>query len=162
MRAKATEEPSRVGRSETGLGLFAADVIEKGTFIIEYVGPRIPNEEVHGRRSSRYLLAASACPAGRNDQGVERHQVFDHEHRKQEMDSALGIDPILLPSSGASFLRGPTISPARRMKAPLPALVARELTCSRPTPGWPMMTKLAWCHYRRWSKRICLQCERRL
>jgi SET domain-containing protein len=56
MRAKASEEPFRVGRSETGLGLFATGVIEKGTFIIEYVGPRIPNEEVHRRRSTRYLF----------------------------------------------------------------------------------------------------------
>jgi SET domain-containing protein len=56
MRAKASEEIFRVGRSETGLGLFATDVIEKGTFIIEYAGPRIPNEEAHRRRSARYLF----------------------------------------------------------------------------------------------------------
>jgi SET domain-containing protein len=60
MRAKATEEPFRVGRSETGLGLFATDVIEKGMFIIEYVGQRIPNEEVHGRRSTRYLFEVNS------------------------------------------------------------------------------------------------------
>jgi uncharacterized protein len=56
MRAKASEEPFRVGRSETGLGLFATDVIEKGTFVIEYVGLRIPNADVQRRRSTRYLF----------------------------------------------------------------------------------------------------------
>jgi uncharacterized protein len=56
MRANASEDPFRVGRSETGLGLFATGVIEKGTFIIEYVGPRIPNTEVHRYRSTRYLF----------------------------------------------------------------------------------------------------------
>lgn len=45
-----------MARSETGLGLFATDVIEKGAFIIEYTGPRISNEEVHRRRSTRYLF----------------------------------------------------------------------------------------------------------
>jgi hypothetical protein len=56
MRGNASEEPFRVGRSETGLGLFATDVIEKGTFIIEYAGPRTPTEEVPRRRSTRYLF----------------------------------------------------------------------------------------------------------
>ena len=56
MRANASEEPFRVGRSETGLGLFATDVIEKGTVVIEYVGLRIPNADVHRSRSTRYLF----------------------------------------------------------------------------------------------------------
>ncbi len=60
MRAGSSEEPYRVGRSETGLGLFATDVIERGTFIIEYVGPRISNEEVHRRRSTRYLFEVNS------------------------------------------------------------------------------------------------------
>jgi len=60
MRAKASAEPFRIGRSETGLGLFATDVIEKGTFIIEYVGPKISNEEVHRRRSTRYLFEVNS------------------------------------------------------------------------------------------------------
>ncbi|WP_407666842.1 SET domain-containing protein [Microvirga roseola] len=50
----------RVGRSETGLGLFATEVIEKGTFIIEYLGPRISSEEVHRRRSTRYLFEVNS------------------------------------------------------------------------------------------------------
>ncbi len=56
MEAEASEEPFRVGRSETGLGLFATEVIEKGAFIIEYVGPRISSEEVMRRRNTRYLF----------------------------------------------------------------------------------------------------------
>jgi len=56
MKAKALEGPFRVGRSETGLGLFATDVIEKGAFIIEYIGPRISSEEVSRRRNTRYLF----------------------------------------------------------------------------------------------------------
>jgi uncharacterized protein len=56
MRAQPLEKPFRVKRSETGLGLFATDVIEKGTFIIDYVGPRISSEEVFSRRSARYLF----------------------------------------------------------------------------------------------------------
>jgi SET domain-containing protein len=38
--------PFRVGRSRTGLGLFAAEPIRKGTFIIEYTGKRILWENV--------------------------------------------------------------------------------------------------------------------
>jgi uncharacterized protein len=35
-----------VKRSSTGLGLFATKVIPKGTRIIEYTGPRVPNDVV--------------------------------------------------------------------------------------------------------------------
>ncbi|WP_134500577.1 SET domain-containing protein [Microvirga pakistanensis] len=56
MRVIALQEPFRVRRSETGLGLFATEVIEKGAFIIEYLGPKISNEEVQRRRNTRYLF----------------------------------------------------------------------------------------------------------
>ncbi|WP_457093559.1 SET domain-containing protein [Microvirga sp. P5_D2] len=56
MRAKVSEQPFRVGRSETGLGLFATDVIERGTLTIEYLGPRLSNEEVQRCRSTRYMF----------------------------------------------------------------------------------------------------------
>jgi SET domain-containing protein len=59
MATRASEVPYRVGRSATGLGLFATDVIEKGKFIIEYVGPKITNEEVQLRRNARYLFEVS-------------------------------------------------------------------------------------------------------
>src|SRR5262245_61271224 len=35
---KASRKPYRVGRSPTGLGLFATETIEKGAFIVEYKG----------------------------------------------------------------------------------------------------------------------------
>jgi len=60
MGNRASEERFRVGRAPTGLGLFATDVIEKGAFIIEYIGPRISNEEVHRRRSTRYLFEVNS------------------------------------------------------------------------------------------------------
>jgi SET domain-containing protein len=37
------DKPFRVGRSRTGLGLFATAAIEKGAFIVEYRGRRIAN-----------------------------------------------------------------------------------------------------------------------
>jgi SET domain-containing protein len=58
--AQRPEGPFRVGRSRTGLGLFATDTIEKGAFIIEYVGPRLSNEEADERRSARYLFEVNS------------------------------------------------------------------------------------------------------
>ncbi|WP_457093568.1 SET domain-containing protein [Microvirga sp. P5_D2] len=55
-----SESPFRVGRSVTGLGLFATDLIEKGKFIIEYVGPKITNGEVQRRRNARYLFEVNS------------------------------------------------------------------------------------------------------
>jgi uncharacterized protein len=40
-------KPYRVGRSHTGLGLFATAPIKKHALILEYVGPRIPTPEAH-------------------------------------------------------------------------------------------------------------------
>lgn len=45
----------RVGKSKTGLGLFAARDIKKGERIIEYVGERISPEEAN-RRGGMYLF----------------------------------------------------------------------------------------------------------
>ena len=53
----AARKPYRVGRSRTGLGLFATAPIAKGAFIIEYKGRRITNaqaEELEAR-GSRYM-----------------------------------------------------------------------------------------------------------
>jgi SET domain-containing protein len=41
--------PVRVGRSATGLGLFATKAIERGAPIVSYHGPRIPTAEAHER-----------------------------------------------------------------------------------------------------------------
>ena len=47
----------RVGRSRTGLGLFATEPIKKKDFIVEYKGRRLDNEEADKleARGSRYL-----------------------------------------------------------------------------------------------------------
>jgi len=39
----------RIGRSNTGLGLFATDEIKKGAFIVAYTGRRISNAEADRR-----------------------------------------------------------------------------------------------------------------
>lgn len=49
----------RIGRSKTGLGLFAAAPIRKRQPIVEYSGPRIPTREAQAReksRGSRYMF----------------------------------------------------------------------------------------------------------
>jgi len=47
----------RVGRSRTGLGLFATEFIKKGDFIVEYRGRRLRNEEADklADRGAKYL-----------------------------------------------------------------------------------------------------------
>jgi uncharacterized protein len=47
--------PFRVGRSSTGLGLFAVEPIRKGKFIIEYWGKRVRWDDVDNLQS-RYLF----------------------------------------------------------------------------------------------------------
>lgn len=48
----------RVGKSVAGMGLFAAEPIPKGRFIIEYWG-KIANDEVSNRVAGRYLFDLS-------------------------------------------------------------------------------------------------------
>ncbi|MEZ0169383.1 SET domain-containing protein [Microvirga sp. TS319] len=60
MKTETSQKPFRVGRSLTGLGLFATLEIQKGTFIIEYVGPRLSNDEVSRRRNTRYLFEVNS------------------------------------------------------------------------------------------------------
>jgi len=55
MPRTSSRRPYRVGRSRTGLGLFAATAIRKGSFIIRYTGPRITNAEAD-RRENKYLF----------------------------------------------------------------------------------------------------------
>jgi SET domain-containing protein len=51
------QKPFRVGRSKTGLGLFATEIIDKGSFIVEYKGRRLPNKVADeiADRGSKYL-----------------------------------------------------------------------------------------------------------
>lgn len=56
--AKA-EKPYRVGRSRTGLGLFATAPIKKRALVIEYTGRRITTaraQEIERRRANKYLF----------------------------------------------------------------------------------------------------------
>jgi SET domain-containing protein len=48
-----------VKRTNAGLGLFAVQPIAKGTRIIEYTGPLIPNE-VADKRKGRYLFGVNS------------------------------------------------------------------------------------------------------
>lgn len=55
----AQRKPFRVGRSATGLGLFATETIEKDSDIVEYCGRRIPTrlaQEIDRRRGNKYLF----------------------------------------------------------------------------------------------------------
>jgi SET domain-containing protein len=47
----------RVGRSKTGLGLFATELIRRGTLIVEYKGRKLPNKvaDAMADRGSKYL-----------------------------------------------------------------------------------------------------------
>ena len=53
----AARKPFRVGRSNTGLGLFATAPIEKGAFIAEYKGRRIRHAVAQRleKRGNRYI-----------------------------------------------------------------------------------------------------------
>lgn len=59
MSSNSSAVPVRIGRSRTGLGLFATTAIRKGRPIVEYSGPRIPTKEAKARektRGSRYMF----------------------------------------------------------------------------------------------------------
>jgi SET domain-containing protein len=49
--------PFRIGRSKTGLGLFATKFIKKRTRIVEYKGRKLPNEEAERleAKGARYM-----------------------------------------------------------------------------------------------------------
>ena len=51
-------KPYRIGRSRSGLGLFATAPIEKGAFIVEYSGRRITHAQAQRleRRGRRYMF----------------------------------------------------------------------------------------------------------
>lgn len=58
MPVKLAPSKVRVGRSETGLGLFATQPLKRGELVSEYVGERITNAEAD-RRRSKYLFETS-------------------------------------------------------------------------------------------------------
>jgi uncharacterized protein len=54
-KRKASQQPFRVGRARTGLGLFAVAPIKKGAFIIEYWGEPMRSEEAD-KLPTKYLF----------------------------------------------------------------------------------------------------------
>ena len=65
----------RVGRSRTGLGLFATEPIRKGTFIVEYLGPLLTNQQCDEIPDNRYLFEVNArwTIDGRSRSNVARY-----------------------------------------------------------------------------------------
>jgi uncharacterized protein len=55
MKSKTSSRPYRVGRSRSGLGLFATAPIRKGSFIIQYTGPKLTNEQAD-KAENKYLF----------------------------------------------------------------------------------------------------------
>ena len=59
-QAQRRRTPFRVGRSRTGLGVFATEPIKKGTFIVEYIGPLLTNKQCDEIPDNRYLFEVNA------------------------------------------------------------------------------------------------------
>jgi SET domain-containing protein len=57
MPAIAPTKPYRIGRSRTGLGLFATKPIKKGTRIIRYCGPLLDSRKDRDAIDNKYLFA---------------------------------------------------------------------------------------------------------
>jgi hypothetical protein len=57
MSVGSKRKPYRVGRCRTGLGLFATEIIEKGTRIVEYSGPLLDcSKPEHDAIENKYLF----------------------------------------------------------------------------------------------------------
>jgi len=50
----------RVGRSRTGLGVFATEPIRKNKYIVEYTGPLLTNQQCDERRDNRYWFEVNS------------------------------------------------------------------------------------------------------
>lgn len=60
MPVSTASKPYRIGRSKTGLGLFATQPIKKGVKIIEYFGPLLDSKnEKHDAIENKYLFQIS-------------------------------------------------------------------------------------------------------
>jgi SET domain-containing protein len=54
-KSSGSRRPFRVGRSKTGLGLFATKLIPKGSFIVRYAGRKLPNR-IADELDTKYLF----------------------------------------------------------------------------------------------------------
>ena len=111
---KGAQGPFRVGRSRTGLGLFATAVIEKGSFIIDDIGPRITNAEVTTRPQARSVFAVNSrstidgSPLGTTVSFI--NPACQPNAEAQEARGKIKTVPtrrVLLRSSGTRILRVP-------------------------------------------------------
>ncbi len=61
-KSKKSDRPFRVGRSRTGLGLFATGIFRKGDYIAEYTGPILTTKEADEleRRGSKYIYTINS------------------------------------------------------------------------------------------------------
>lgn len=102
----ATDRPFRVGRAQTGLGLFATAPIAKGEEIVEYLGPRIPTSlarELDRRRANKYLFE------------IDRRWTIDGSARS---NLARYVNHACKPNAEAELVRGRMLYRAvRRIRA---------------------------------------------
>jgi uncharacterized protein len=73
--------PFRIGRSRTGLGVFATEPIKKGTYVAEYTGPLMTNKECDETRENRYWFEVNArwTIDGKSRKNIARY--FNHSCR---------------------------------------------------------------------------------
>jgi SET domain-containing protein len=57
---KTNGYPFRIGRSRTGLGIFATEPIKKGTYIAEYTGPLMTNKECDETAENKYWFEVNS------------------------------------------------------------------------------------------------------
>lgn len=92
----------RVGRSRTGLGLFAVAPIRKGRLIVEYRGRRIPTRnaaELDRLKANRYLFE------------IDKNWTIDGSSRR---DLARYANHACRPNTEAEWVRGRMMYRARR------------------------------------------------
>jgi uncharacterized protein len=53
--SSGSRRPFRIGRSKTGLGLFATKLIRRGSFIVRYTGRKLPNS-IADELDNKYLF----------------------------------------------------------------------------------------------------------
>jgi len=75
------KRPFRVGRSRTGLGIFATEPIKKNTYIAEYLGPLMTNKECDETRENLYWFEVNSrwTINGKSRKNVARY--FNHSCR---------------------------------------------------------------------------------
>ena len=100
--ARQDGKPFRVGRSQTGLGLFATRKIGKGERIVEYRGRRIPTrlaQELDRRRANKYLFE------------IDRRWTIDGKARS---NVARYVNHACKPNAEAELVRGRMLFVARK------------------------------------------------